>query len=124
MFLLNWYRQWLELKAEYKQPDICESCETLRQQNEFLRQDNDKILTRLLAPITTERAPEVVDNVTPIKRGHIPWNVRRQSLESEDRKRAQLARNAPKPVTADTELRDLEKEVLGAEQEREAKTGK
>lgn len=125
MFLINWYRQWLELKAEYKVEKPCDSCETLRQQNEFLRQDNDRLLTRILTPAVVLERPEAIpDNVTPLRKGHIPWNVRRQSLEAEDRQKAKLQRDAPKAVASDTSTEELEKEVLNAEQERESQTGR
>lgn len=125
MFLLNWYSQWLELRAQYKEPKLCESCETLKQQVEHLRQDNDRLLTRVLTPVVVTERPEVIpDNITPLRKGHIPWNVRKQSLEAEDRQKAKLQRDSPKPVAADTSTEELEQEVLNAEQERESQTGR
>ncbi len=126
MFLLDWYRQWLELRREYKAEKPCESCETLKMELAHLHQDNQRLLDRILTPPAAP-VERVTDNVTPIlpKRG-VPWNVRRQMLESNDRHAAQLLKNAPKPqpvVENNAELAELEEEVLGAEQERESKTG-
>lgn len=127
MFLLNWYEKWLELKRDYKQDKPCESCETLKVELAHLHQDNQRLLDRILEKPTvpTER---IGDNVTPIlpRRG-VPWNARRQLLEANDRHAAQLMKNAPKaqPVAemvSTEDLTELEDEVLGAEQEREART--
>jgi len=130
MFLLDWYEKWLELRREYKTPEpkICESCETLKMELAHLHQDNQRLMDRLLEKPTAP-VERTGDNVTPIlpRRG-VPWNARRQMLEANDKHAAQLMKNAPKPqpnVTdeEDTTLKELESEVLGAEQERESKTG-
>lgn len=136
MFLLDWYRQWLELRREYKstEPKICESCETLKLELAHLHQDNQRLLDRILTPPVTPSVERVIDNVTPIlpKRG-VPWNARRQMLEANDRHAAQLLKNAPKPQPASSgtttntttnELEDdvLDKELKDAEQERETRT--
>jgi hypothetical protein len=46
---------------------------------------------------------------------NIPWNVRRQMLEREDRERAKLMKAAPKPESVE----DLEKELDLASTQRE-----
>lgn len=123
MFLLNWYRDYLELKREYKQVKPCESCETLKVQVEQLRYDNDKLLDRMLEKPSAPTQIIIPDNITPIKtRQHIPWRVRQQTLEAEDRQKAKLMRDAPKPepVSAETTTEELEQEVLNAERAREA----
>jgi len=135
MFLLNWYRELLELKREYKQPRPCESCEVLKISVEQLRADNQRLLDRMLEKPEPEVRP-ATDNVTPIiPRGRqMPWRVRQQMLEENDRHQAKLMRDAPRPspviaTPADTTTEQLEDEVLEKElnnagQEREAQARK
>lgn len=114
---------------------MCSSCETLRNQLDIA--NSEKL--RLLDAIT--RVPEPVEapnrQPLPITRPtkHMPWPARRQMLEREDRERAKLIKNAPKPdpvtVTTtpessfetvpsnDPETEALEKELLSAQTQRE-----
>lgn len=124
MILLNWYKEWLELKREYKTKP-CETCDTLRVQVEQLRLDNSKLMDRLLEKPVSEVVMRVPDNLTPIKPRHIPWALRRQMMESEDRKAAQLKRDVPKPLNVEqiktpstTTTEELEEELDNAERER------
>jgi len=127
MFILNWYREWLELKREYKAPRVCESCETLKISVDSLRQDNHRLLSRLLEQPNIPNEP-ATDNITPIKPRHTPWKVRQQMLEENDRHKAKLMREAPKPqsseakigVSADTTIDELEQDVLDAERQRQS----
>lgn len=109
-------------REESKEERVCNSCEILKTQVEQLRYDNEKLLNRMLEKPSVPSQPEV-DNTTPIRMGrHIPWNVRRQALEAEDRQKAKLMREAPKPihaervVTTETTTDELESE-LGLETE-------
>lgn len=104
--MFNWIREYLEIKKEFR---VCESCETLKQQLAIANIEKSQLLTRLLEkpepeikPIQTEE-PKVI-------RPHMPWAARRQMIEAEDRERARLLREAPKP----TNTEDLEQEVISA----------
>ena len=127
MFLINWIREWKQMKREFA-PVIpehhCENCDTLRIQVEQLRQDNKTLLDRLLEK-PAEREPASPEIFTPIKTSasrHVPWSVRRQMLETEDREKAKLLKNAPKPADAvsQEDVADLEREVGIAAAERES----
>lgn len=132
MFILRWYREWLELRREYNEPKICETCEALKITVEQLRTDNQRLLDRLLEKPTNE-IPTIQEQATPIKVGrqHIPWNVRQQILEKNDRHQAKLMREAPKPIPSISSVptsitnQELEDDVLNendlknAEKERE-----
>jgi hypothetical protein len=127
MFLLDWYKQWLEIRTEFRaktnevihEEKVCQSCETLRQQLEISNYEKGELLKKLLkepeAPPITE-AP----NITPPRM--VPWNVRRQMLEREDREKARLMRDAPKPDanTNKADVAELEKELDVASANREA----
>lgn len=94
---------------------ICTSCETLKLINAQLRLDNERLLNKLLEPqIINEVKRNELNEPETFKPRFIPWNVRKQMLETEDRERARLMREAPIPTE------DLEKELLNAEQTREA----
>lgn len=128
MFIINWIREWKQMKREFA-PVVpehhCENCDTLRIQVEQLRQDNKTLLTRLLDK-PEEREPASPQAFAPIKTSaarHIPWSARRQMLETESREQAKLLKNAPKPADAvsdEKELAELETEVGIAAKERES----
>ena len=69
-------------------------------------------MDRLLAKPEPE-VPREFKEITQPK--NIPWNVRRQMLESEDREKARLMREAPKPIST----AELEQELDVAGKERE-----
>jgi hypothetical protein len=119
MFLIEWYRQWKETKREFSEPKICEGCEVLKVELAHLHQDNQRLLDKILTPPTAP-IERTGDNVTPIlpRRG-VPWNARKQMLEENDRHKAKLMKDAPKPSPVDTTLEELESDVLSAERERE-----
>lgn len=83
----------------------CESCETLRIQLERSNIEKEKLLNKLFEkPEPVRDDPPV--NITPPRQ--IPWTVRRQMLEAEDREKARLMREAAKP---DNDVKDLEREL-------------
>lgn len=91
---------------------VCSSCEILKAQLERLTYENQKLLDRILEKPTPEPVREPPQVTIP---RNIPWNVRRQMLEAEDREKARLMREAPKPITTE----DLEKELDIATAQRE-----
>ena len=94
---------------------ICDSCETLRVQLERANYDKNELLTRILE--LTAPKNEVVEKreLVPITQPRqIPWAVRRQMLEAEDRKKAQLLAKAPQPTAPQT-VEELEKDIVGEE---------
>jgi hypothetical protein len=95
---------------------ICQSCETLKTVNAQLRIDNDRLLNKLLEPKSEFPVVNERSESEPIKPRFVPWGVRKQMLEAEDRERAKLLREAPKPEP----IEELEKELINAEQVREA----
>ena len=101
--------------SERVESKVCPSCETLKAQLEMINYENKRLLDRILTPsIKEEVARPPVEITRPT---NVPWNVRRQILEAEDREKAKLLRNAPVPVE------DLEKELDIATEKRESVTG-
>lgn len=126
MLILNWYREWLEIRREIKQENrVCQSCETLKEQLNISNHEKAQLLSRLLEK--PEPIPERTTAPPPqaVRPTAIPWKVRQQLLETEDRKKAQLLKNAPKPDAPVAEVKvadieELEKEMDIASAEREA----
>lgn len=146
MFLLDWYKELLDIRRENERQRIelhkeetCESCEHLKlllEKQQLLNQD-------LINKLTEKSVPEPVPAQVPvdIKPRHIPWNVKRQILEADDRKAAALQRQAaeqlkvnitPKGVVVtetevappdDPDVLALEREMDLIASEREAKRG-
>lgn len=83
----------------------CETCEILREQLAKSDAERRELLTRLLAKETPEPSHVVEEEFQPIKPQFIPWRVRQQMLEAEDRKKAQLTKEKEK------EISELEKEL-------------
>lgn len=131
MFLLDWYRQFLNIRTEFRQKraevvieeTICKTCETLKEQMSILNHEKEKLLNRLLERPEVE--PERIEAPEPqaVKPRMVPWNVRRQMLEREDREQAKILKNAPKPDSK-VSTEDLEKALDNAAAEREVTTGK
>lgn len=104
--------------------EACPSCETLRTQLEASNYEKS-LLIKALTEKPTEPATNRED-IQPIKPRMIPWHVRRQMLEKDDRAKAASMKNAAKPdapVKIETEavanatidnpvsVEDLEKEL-------------
>lgn len=83
----------------------CETCEILREQLAKSDAERRELLTRLLAKETPEPSPAVEEVYQPIKPQFIPWRVRQQMLEAEDKKKAQLMHDKAR------EIKELEDEL-------------
>lgn len=128
MFLLDWYQQYLMIRSQWrrdatdivrteKEVEICQSCETLRDQLALANAREQKLLDRIMEkPEKPVDTPHVAGK--PILPLRTPWKVRQQMLETEDRIKAQRLREAPKPST--TDVAELEKELDIASAERTA----
>jgi len=113
--MTNWFHKLFNPHCpsciEQKHEDsICQSCETLKMMLEQSNYEKKQLLDKLLNPVLPVN-PTLVE-YEPIQPKNIPWTVRRQMLEAEDRKKAELLRNAPKPsVEKSASLEVLEKEL-------------
>ena len=80
-------------------PYHCSSCEVLRAH----LADSERERRELLAKILERDKPELVTQPTepdiPIQPQYVPWRVRQQMLESEDRKKAQIMRDREKEIS-------------------------
>lgn len=87
-------------------PSHCESCEILREQLHKCDVERSELLHRLLNKEKSEPPSTVKEEENiPITPTFVPWRIKQQMLESEDRKQAQLLRDKEK------EIAELEKEL-------------
>jgi len=88
------------------EPVRCESCEVLRSLLEESTRERRDLLTRALNPPQVEPLVQTsTEELKPVGNTFIPWRVRQQMLEAEDRKKFQLMQEKEK------EIADLEKEL-------------
>lgn len=80
-----------ECKEEKQDEAVCKSCETLRVQLEIANHEKAQMMAALIRP---QSSGPVAEPIQPeaVKPKTIPWVVRKQMLEAEDRKTAQLMR--------------------------------
>ena len=114
----NWFHRFLNPHCEHchderEESKVCKSCEVLKEQLASVTHQNKQLMDRLLNPPVQIESSKPPIEITPPR--NIPWNVRRQMLEAEDREKAKLMREAPKPVLTE----DLEKELDIVAKERE-----
>lgn len=119
--MFGWLKELLELKVEYRRENhVCDSCETLKTQLNIANFNNEQLMRKILKepePIVNEQPPVIT------RPAAVPWQVRRQMLMAEDREKAKLIRNAPKPDSIVKETtEDLEKELGVVEAERNAES--
>jgi hypothetical protein len=121
--MANWFHRFFNphcphCAEEKRELKFCQSCEDHKMEISRLHQENDRLLEKILNP-TNKTEPE--RTVAPIPMSPIPsavpWRVKRQMLEAEDRQKAALLRNAPKPSEEDSQL--LEKELKEVQENRE-----
>lgn len=87
-------------------PKSCEACEILRDQLDESNRERKELLHRLLNKDKPEPPPiQAEEKPIPITPNFVPWRVKQQILEAEDRERARLMKNRTK------EIDELEKEL-------------
>lgn len=90
--------------------DICESCETLKQQLEIERHTNKELLKAILPK---ETIPQEIQMPQPIQPRTVPWHVRQQMLEAEDRRQNELLKaKANESIDSKKSTEELEAELL------------
>lgn len=93
------------------EPPPCESCETLKMQLAIANHEKEQMLSTILSfnkPV--ESAPTTVIDYEKLRPKMTTWNVRRQMLEAEDRKAAQLLAESKKR-SINEQINELENEV-------------
>jgi len=83
----------------------CNTCEVLREQLANSERERRDLLNRLLEPSKLEPPSTDKEEYKSITPQFIPWRVKQQMLEAEDRKKAQLMKEKAQ------EIEELEKEL-------------
>lgn len=111
--LLNYFREKREEKL------LCQSCEVLKFELNMMRIERDKLLDKIINPVTSpqEIVKEPINKVM-LPRHHKNWKIRQQELEANDRRtnvlKMELDRTLSKvDFTKKVETpEELEKEIL------------
>ncbi len=93
-------RKWFGLT-----PLPCNTCEVLRSMLDESNRERKDLLHNLLSRDKAEPPQPEKEEYKSIQPAFVPWRVRQQMLEAEDRKRAQLTKDKAQ------EISDLEKEL-------------
>jgi hypothetical protein len=81
----------------------CETCEILRDQLDESNKERKELLAKLLEKREPEPLPPTSkEELEPIRPQQVPWRVRQQMLEQEDRKTAELMRAKARELRAVT----------------------
>lgn len=121
--MFQWLREWMELRAEFRErTTVCQSCEILKTQLDTANRERAQLLSKLLdKEPESERTTAPAMETMPLRK-HIPWRVKQQMLEAEDRAKAKALRNAAQPDAPSVE--DLERDLDVVATEREGQSGK
>lgn len=116
MFLLNWYKELINIRLEaeairinHEREKVCENCEYLKLQLEKAQLLNKELIDKL----TKQETVNVVQEKVPVdlKPRNIPWNVRRQILEADDRKAAGLRKQVTEQIKVNLNPQGVIKET-------------
>lgn len=88
------------------EPFPCGSCEVLRSMLDESNRERRDLLNRLLEKDKPEPSPVEKVEYKPIQPPYIPWNTRRQLLEAEDRRKAQLMRERTAELEKELGVKD------------------
>lgn len=78
----GWLRELREILSE---PPICQSCEVLRVELNAVRREKEILLDRILNPDAGQFPSAVAPAPIGMPSRHVPWRVKQQELEAQDR---------------------------------------
>lgn len=108
----GWLSELLEIKHTFRErkleTKVCDSCEILKLQLSIMNQNNKELMNRILEKPEPESKPDV-ESFVPINKHEVPFRVRREILEREDRAKAKSLKLAAKPDSS--QIEELEKEL-------------
>lgn len=91
---------------------VCHSCETLKTQLAIANNEKNQLLNTILSfTRKPEESPSVIVRPENVKPGMMTWRVRKQMLEAEDKKAAELLAEQRKRKDVVNEIEKLEKEL-------------
>ena len=119
---MNWFHKFFNPHCEhchdeYLDDMICDSCNTLRQENAALRKHNDQLIQSLLEivkPVKPEVIQQPIETVKPVNTG-MNWRAHKHMLETEDKQAAEILRRK----NVELDIHPINKSVDELEQELE-----
>jgi hypothetical protein len=113
--MIHWLHHLFAIQCDIcAEERTCKSCEILREQLDIMRTERDTLLSHLInrnTPARPESEPDEVNTPISIGKNTIPWQVKRELLEKEDRERAKILRSVGPTIEElenDLRLDDLE----------------
>jgi len=82
--MFGWLRELYEIRRENKDAKVCQSCDVLKVELSAERREKQMLLQHVLYP-KTEESVRVEGNPEPIRPKHVPWRVKQQELEAQDK---------------------------------------
>lgn len=95
---------------ELRDSKVCNSCEVLKSTVTRLQFENERLLNNILIK-PVEEARVSTENLRPIMPKHIPWTVKRQMLETEDRAKAVLLKTKTEELETSLGIKEEDKNV-------------
>ncbi len=117
---MNWLHKFLNPHCEhchdeYLDSMVCDSCNTLRQENAALRKHNDQLIQSLLEVVKPKVEPVIMQStevIKPVNTG-INWRARKHMLETEDKQAAEILRKKNAEMSPSIEKLEEELEING-----------
>jgi len=110
--ILEFIRNYLDLRRESR--SYCKGCEILREQLTITNFEKKQLLDRFVLVSAPTPSPETIVP-EPIAPKMVPWRVKRELLEAEDRAKAQAIRRQKEDVAkasaSEISVAELEKEL-------------
>jgi hypothetical protein len=82
----------------------CPICNVLRAQLEYAQAEKRELLLEFLNKDRTPEVPLGKPQLNPIKPSYVPWRVRQQMLEAEDREKAKILRSKNEELEKELEI--------------------
>jgi hypothetical protein len=82
------------------EPPVCPTCEVLQIQLDAANREREKLLNTLLwaEKVKPVETPATSEELKPVLPQYIPWRVKQQMYEAEDRRKAELMRAKQKEM--------------------------
>lgn len=101
-------------------PPYCATCDVLEQQLAAVNAEKAQLLNALLdisRPVVAEKSEINIKEIKPIHRAGVPWRVRQQMLEENDRANAAVLRRVAKENEALTDEHPASYDIEGLEKQ-------
>jgi hypothetical protein len=93
----------------------CKSCQTLQIQLEIANQEKNRLLDCIIRmsepPVTHVNENQTQPVIQPIMPHHIPWQMKRNMMEAEDRIKARILKERTNEIQDNKEIADLERSL-------------